>query len=66
MISGPFHRTAQLGDVPTPQLVGLSGQQLRLLIGRMGELIPALAAFATRFQQTIHGADGAMKPAFVE
>ncbi|SPE23403.1 hypothetical protein SBA2_1230004 [Acidobacteriia bacterium SbA2] len=66
MISGPFHRTAQLGDVPTPQLIGLSGQQLRLLIGRMGELIPALAAFATGFQQTIHGADGAMKPAFIE
>ena len=50
MIRGPFHRAAQLGDVPAPQLVGLGGQQLRLLIRRMSELVAALAAFAMRFQ----------------
>ena len=32
----------------------------------MSELIAALAAFAMRFQQPIHGANGAMKPAFIE
>ena len=66
MIDGPLHRAAQLGDVPTPQLIGCGGQQLRLLIGRMSELIAALAAFAMRFQQTVHGANRAMKPAFIE
>ena len=66
MIGGPFHRAAQLGDVPTPQLVGRGGQQLGLLIGRMRKLIAALATFAMRFQQAIHGANGAMKPAFIE
>ena len=50
MIRGPFHRAAQLGDVPAPQLVGFGGQQLRLLIRRMSELVAALAAFAMRFQ----------------
>ena len=66
MIGGPLHRAAQLGDVPTPQLIGCGGQQFRLLIRRMGELIAALAAFAMRFQQAVHGANGAMKPAFIE
>jgi hypothetical protein len=42
MVEGPLGRAAQLGDVPTPQLIGRSGQQLRLLIGRMSELIAAL------------------------
>ena len=66
MIDGPFHGAAQLGDVPAPQLVGSGGQQLRLLIRRVSELIAAFAAFAMRFQQPIHGANRAMKPAFIE
>jgi hypothetical protein len=32
----------------------------------MSELIAALATFSMRFQQAIHGADRAMKPAFIE
>ena len=66
VITGPLHRAAQLGDIPTPQLIGCGGQQLRLLIRRMRELIAAFSAFAMRFQQTIHRANGAMKPAFIE
>ena len=66
VIRSPFHRAAQLGNVPTPQLIGFGGQQLRLLIRRMSELIAALAAFAMRFQQAVHGANRAMKPAFIE
>src|SRR5207245_9394689 len=31
----PLRRAQQLGDVPTPELIGRGGQQLRLLIGRM-------------------------------
>jgi len=66
MIGGPFHRAAQFGDVPAPQLIGFGGQQLRLLIRRMGELIAAFAAFATGFQQAVHGADRAMITALIE
>ena len=36
---GPLGGTAQFGDVPAPQLVGRGGQQLRLLVLGMGELI---------------------------
>jgi hypothetical protein len=32
----------------------------------MGELITAFAAFTMRFQQAVHGANRAMKPAFIE
>jgi hypothetical protein len=66
VIARPFRRAAQFGDVPTPQLVGLGGQQLWLLIRRMSQLIAALAAFAARLQQAVHGADRAMKLAFIE
>ena len=63
---GPLGRAAQLGDVPTPKLVGRGGQQLRLLIRRMGELIAALARGAVLFQDAIHGARGAEILAFIE
>ena len=66
VVGSPLYRAAQLGDVPAPQLVGLGGQQFRLLIRRMGELITAFAAFAMRFQQAVHGANRAMKLAFIE
>ena len=45
VVGGPLYRATQLGDVPTPQLVGLGGQQFRLLIRRMGELITAFASW---------------------
>jgi hypothetical protein len=32
----------------------------------VGELIAAFPAFALRFQQAVHRANGAMKPAFIE
>ena len=44
----------------------MGGQQFRLLIRRMRELIAALKAFAARFQQPVHGADRAMKLALIE
>ena len=43
---GPFGGAEQFGDVPTPELIGSGGQQFRLLIGRMGELIAAFASFS--------------------
>ena len=47
---GPLGRTPQFGNIPAPELVGTGGQQFRLLVGRMDELIAALAilAFASR------------------
>ena len=63
---GPLGRAAQLGDVPTPKLIGGGGQQFRLLILRMGELIAALAGFAILFQDAIHGPSRAKILAFIE
>src|SRR5450759_2635546 len=51
----PLGRAQQLGDVPTPELIGSSGQQLRFLIGRMGELVAAFARLSLLFEQTVHG-----------
>src|ERR1017187_1534688 len=56
----------QFGDVPTPELIGSGGQQFRLLIRGMGELIAALASFTLLRQQPVHGADGAVIAAFVQ
>ena len=63
---GPLDRTPQLGDVPAPKLVGRGGQQLRLLVSRMNELIAALARFSLLFQDAVHGAGRAEVLAFVQ
>ena len=63
---GPLGRAAQLGDVPTPKLIGRGGQQFRLLILRMDELIAALASCAILFQDAIHGPSRAKILAFIE
>src|SRR5512137_3077173 len=41
----PFRWSEQLGDVPTPELLGSSGQKFRLLVRRMPELVAAFAGF---------------------
>ena len=63
---GPLGRPQQLGDVPAPELIGSRGQQFRFLVGRMGELIAALARFAFLFEQAIHGANRAEILSFIE
>src|SRR5450755_2694368 len=63
---GPLGRPQQFGDVPTPELVWCGGQQFRLLVRRMRELIAALAGLAFLFEQAIHGADGAEILSFIE
>ena len=63
---GPLGRTQQLGDVPAPELIGRGGQQLRLLVGRMNELIAAFARLALLFEDAVHGADRAEILAFIE
>src|SRR5689334_14957248 len=63
---GPLGRSAQLGDVPTPQLIRGGGQQFRLLISRMDELVAALARCSILFQNPIHGSSRAKILAFIE
>ena len=46
---GPLYGTTQLGDVPTPQLVGRGSQQFRFLVLGMSELIAAFARSAVLF-----------------
>src|SRR5450631_1452052 len=62
----PLDRTAQLGDVPAPKLVGAGGQQLRFLVSRMNELIAALARFSLLLKDAIYGANRAEVPAFIQ
>src|ERR1700730_2882189 len=52
----PLGGPQQLGDVPTPELIGSGGQQLRFLIGRMDELVAAFALLALLLEQTVHSA----------
>ena len=63
---GPLGWAQQFGDVPTPELIGSGGQQFRLLIRGMGELIAALASFTLLRQEPVHGADGAVIAALVQ
>src|SRR5438093_2884064 len=63
---GPLGQAAQLGDVPTPQLIRGGGQQFRLLISRMDELIAALARCSVLFQNPIHGSSRAKILTFIE
>ncbi len=46
IVKARLHRPAQFGDVPAPELVRAAGQQFRLLIRRMNELIAAFASLA--------------------
>src|SRR5579863_1847848 len=54
---GPLDRTAQLGDVPAPKLVGRSGQQLGFLVDRMNELVAALDGLPLLLEDAVHGAN---------
>jgi len=41
----PLRRTEQFRDVPAPELVGASGQQFALRVGRMDKLVATLPHF---------------------
>jgi len=62
----PLDRTAQLRNVPTPQLVRRGGQQLWLSIRRMDTLFPAVAGFARLVENPIHRAGGTQEPTFIQ
>ena len=63
---GPLGRPQQFGDIPSPELVGTGGQQLGLLVGRMGESVAAFARLALLFQDAVQGAARSAVDAFVE
>src|SRR3954454_11563002 len=62
----PLRGTEQFRDIPAPELVGASGQQFRLRVSRVHELVAALTRLARAFENPVHGANRAMIPAFVE
>ena len=63
---GPFGCPLQFGDVSAPELIRRSGQKLRLLIRRVGELIAALTSFTIQFQKAAHRAERTVIHAFVQ
>jgi hypothetical protein len=62
----PLGRSAQLGDVPGPDLVGCNRQQLGLGVRRMDELVAPLPRATGARQQPVHGAHRAKVAALVE
>ena len=62
----PFDRAQQLGYVPSPDLIGSGGQQFRLLVMGMAELVAALLQLSISSQDAVHGADRAEIDALVE
>lgn len=62
----PLGRSDQLGDVPAPQLVGPSGQQLRLGVGRMHQLVAPLTTLPLSGQNAVHRALRGQIPALVQ
>src|SRR5271168_186234 len=54
---GPLGGPQQLGDVPAPELIGSRGQEFRLLVRRMNELVTAFSGFTPPFQQAVHRAN---------
>ena len=62
----PLRRTQQLGDVPAPKLIGSRGHEFRLLVGRMSQLIAALARLAALFQQAIHRCESSSDSPFIQ
>ena len=58
--------SAQLGDVPRPDVAGLGGHQLRPGPGRVGGLVAAVAGLPDQAQQPVHRAHRRQVDAFVE
>src|ERR1039457_1318905 len=63
---GPFGWAQQLGYIPTPDLIGPGGQQLRLGVLRMPKLVATLLQFAVFSQDAMHGAYRAEINAFID
>jgi len=62
----PLGGTQELRDIPAPEWIRGGGQQFRLLIGRMDELIAALTGLAGLGQQARHRSRRAIVLAFIE
>ena len=62
----PRSRPFELRDVPTPELVGAGGQQLRSCVGRMTELVAPFADRVMGGQQAVERAPVTQIDAFVE
>ena len=59
-------RTVEFGNVPAPNFIGMHGQQLGSLLGRMGALGPSVTRRTAAPQQPVHGRGRAAVDALVE
>ena len=66
VVVGPLRRAQQLGNVPTPDLVGAGREQFGLGVGRMAQLIAAFAHFGVLVQHPIHRAGRTQIGAFIQ
>src|SRR5579862_9974741 len=57
---GPLARRLELGDVPAPDLIWPCGQQFRLRISRMAQLVAPLLDLLVALQQPVHARDRAV------
>src|ERR1035437_3268333 len=62
----PLGRPQELGNIPTPNLVGRRDKQLGLFVRRMTELVPTLPHLAVFSQDSVHRADRTKKNAFIQ
>jgi hypothetical protein len=63
---GPLARAVKLGNVPAPQLIRAGGQQFRLGVGRMPQLVAPFACLIMLCQDAIHRAPVAEIATFVQ
>src|SRR5271166_3128023 len=62
----PLRWSHKFRDVPGPDLIGPFGDEFRLPVGGMAELLAAFADFAVLAKDAVHGADRAVVDAFIE
>src|SRR5450759_3066254 len=57
VVVGPLLRTVQLGDVPRPHRIRCGGDELGLLVGRVGGLTSSFTNLIVLVEDPVHGRD---------
>ncbi len=66
VVIGPFLGAFELGDVPRPDFIRAAGQQFRLLVLGMRELVATLADALVFVEDAIHRSDTAQVLVFIK
>ncbi len=66
IVVAELHRSTQFGDIPGPELVWTGGQQFRLAVGGMTQLISSFSHLLVLVQYPIHGAPVTEIGAFIQ